>query len=159
MGVQLFPALEGYDQDYFFSYSDGGDWKSIPHKIDELNKISNQLNIQQILTFFNATRDEVDFDTEDFENGGELIDGAWYYQGSFMWSIEPQWFDPKQGLVMILGLLEYLRSTYPEIDLSSPTEWTEEHDFLGVIYELEAMSEILIQAQQEKKRFRLLISG
>lgn len=159
MGVQLFPALEGYDKYCFLGHSDFGDWKSIPYKIEELNKISSQLNIQPIMAFFNATCDEVDFETEDLEDNGELIDGTWYYRGSFLCSLEPHWFEPEQGLTTIRGVLEYLRSTHPEIDLSSLPESNKEEDFLGAIYELEGMAKILSQAQQENKKFRLVISG
>lgn len=163
MGVQFFPALEGYAKDYFFTNS-SNDWKSIPHKIDELDMLAEQLGVASLSSFLNVTRDESVFDDEimdELEQDAELIDGVWYRQGQYLWSIEPQWFAPNQGLVTVRSLLTHLRSSQDEQEVTvfGERDWDEEQDYGGVISELEVLEEILNRAVQENKLFRICVSA
>lgn len=160
MGIQYFPALQGYDKYHFYGppFADG-DWKSIPLKIDELEELAEQLGVASLSNFINITRDESIFDDDimdELEQEGELINGIWYYQGSYLWSIEPQWFAPDQGLVTVRTLLSHLSSLQGEQEISAFDEqdWNEE-DNGDVIGELEEMEKILNRAVQENKLFRI----
>jgi hypothetical protein len=162
MGTQFFPALKGYDKYYFLSNS-VGDWKSIPQKIDELDELAEQLGVTSLGSFINVTRDESVFDEEtmdELEQDGELIDGVWYHEGQYLWSVEPQWFAPDQGLVTVRRLLSHLRSFQDEKAIAALDEedWDEDQDG-AVIGELEEMEKILHRAQQENKLFRICVSA
>ncbi|MBE9008843.1 hypothetical protein IQ250_01270 [Pseudanabaenaceae cyanobacterium LEGE 13415] len=160
MGVQLIPVLEGYDKYYSLKRS-SPDWKSIPHRLEELDAIAKQLEVEPLTSFISMTRDETAFGEEDmaeFESESEFIDGAWYYQGSLLWTIEPQWTLAKVGLVTVRGLLDRIRACQPEFSADSDNGSDEEQDFRSVIYELEAMERIISQARQENRRFRLYLS-
>lgn len=102
MGVQLFPALEGYDKYYCWEPSTRRvDWKLIPYILDELDVLAEQLGVASLSSFLNSTRDDFpsdDSSMDEFEQDGELIDGIWYYQGQVLWSVEPQWFMPESTL-------------------------------------------------------------
>jgi hypothetical protein len=163
MGVQLFPALEGYDKYYFWRHSDV-DWKSVPHHLEELSIFAKQLGVTALTSFISITRDETAFDEEtiaEFEAESELIDGDWYHQGNLLWSMQPKWFEPEIGLVTINALLAYLCSLQPEFYMPSnhEQEWNDEQDYGGVMSELEAMKTVLLQGQRENKRFRICYSG
>ena len=162
MSVQFFPALEGYDKNHFLNYL-SCDWTSIPHKIDDLNVLTEQLGLTSLVNFLNVTRDESVFDDEtmdELEKDGELIDGIWYYQGEPQWSVEPQWFLPEQGLRTVRNLLTHLRSDCGlEIEMSTFDEQDWGHNYLEVMIELAALEEILNRAVQEHKMFRICISG
>lgn len=84
--------------------------------------MTEQLGVEPLSSFVNCSRDEVFFDNEtmeEFEKEGELIDGAWYYEGQVLWTVEPKWFSPDQGLTTISGLLGYLRSLQDKQDAMS----------------------------------------
>lgn len=164
MGVQLIPAIEGYDKYYFSLKRSTPDWKSIPYRLEELDMIANQLGVATFTSFVSVTRDETAFGEEDMaeiEAENEFIDGAWYYQGSLLWSIAPQWTVANVGLVTVRTLLNHIRSCQPRfsIDLDDDQELDEKQDLECVLHELEAMERILEQAQQENKRFRLYLSA
>jgi len=166
MGVQLFPTLEGYDKYYFLRPSTCSvDWKSIPHKLDELDALAEQLEVASLSSFMNCTRDDFPSDDktkDEFEQDSDLIDGVWYYQGQVLWSVEPQWFVPNQGLVAVRSLLNHLRfSQDEEVVADYDQDWNEnlEQDYRGVIHELEEMEKILNRAVRENRLFRICISG
>lgn len=166
MGVQLFPVLEGYERDYFLIHH-SGDWKSVASMLEKLDGIAEQIEIELISEFINCTRNESllpfdDEELEEFERLGELIDGVWYYEGHELWSIEPQWSSPEQGLETVRALIHHLRSLLPEWDLlsSDDRELDEDtEDYQGALYELEELESVLIKAQNEGKRFRICLSG
>ncbi|MBD2078009.1 hypothetical protein H6F86_29795 [Phormidium sp. FACHB-592] len=166
MGVQLFPVLEGYERDYLFIHR-SGDWKSVASMLEELDGIAEQIEIEPISEFINCTRSESplpfdDEELEEFEQLGELIDGVWYYEGRELWSIEPQWSLPEQGLKTVRALIHHLRSLLPEWDLlsSDDRELDEDtEDYQGALSELEELESVLIKAQNEGKRFRICLSG
>ncbi|GAP94956.1 hypothetical protein [Leptolyngbya sp. NIES-2104] len=163
MGVQLIPALEGYDKYYFSGKRSRVDWKTIPHQIEKLDAIAKQLGVATITSFTSITRDDAVFDEAEiaeFEAESEFINGAWYYQGSLLWSIEPQWTASEVGLVTVRALLGHIYSPQQEFDIGLDDEqkWDEEQDNRGVINELKAMERILSQGQQENKRFRMCLS-
>lgn len=166
MGVQLFPTLKGYDKYYFLKPSARSvDWKTIPHKLDELDTLAEQLEVASLSSFVNSTRDDFPSDDktkEEFEQDSELIDGVWYYQGQVLWSVEPQWFVPNQGLVTVRSLLNHLRFPQDkEVVTDYDQDWNEnlEQDYGGVIHELEEMEKILDRAVRENRLFRICISG
>ncbi len=49
MGVQLIPALEGYDKDYFLLKRAGGDWKSARHHLEKLDTFAKQLEVETLI--------------------------------------------------------------------------------------------------------------
>lgn len=163
MGIQYFPILKGYDKSHFLINS-SGDWKSVPLKIDEIDELAEQLGVASLSSFVNITRDESIFDDEimkELENDGELIDGIWYHEGQYLWSVEPQWFAPDLGLVTARSLLSHLRSSQNEQEVTAFDEqdWDEEQDYTGVIIELENLEKILNRAVQENKLFRIGVSA
>lgn len=164
MGVQLFPVLEGYERDYFLIHR-SGDWKSVAVILEEMDEISVELKVMPFSCFINCTRDESlvnDEELEAIEQFGELIDGVQYYEGHELWSIEPQWSSPEQGLETVRALIGHLQFLLPEWDLfSSEDRELDENaeNYQGALYELEELESVLIKAQQEGKRFRICLSG
>jgi hypothetical protein len=161
MGVQVFPALKGYEKFYFLINSPV-DWKSVPQKIDELDELAEQLGVASLGSFVNVTRDESVFDDEimdELEQDGELVDGVWYHEGQYLWSVEPQWFAPDQGMVTVRSLLNHLYSCQNEQEITAFDEqdWDDEQDYGGVISELEEIEQILNRAIQENILFRICI--
>jgi hypothetical protein len=165
MGIELYPVVEGYDQLYFFIRPTVVDWKALPRKLDELDRVAEQLAVSTLSSFINFTRDEAPWGTEqieEIEQQGELIDGMWYYEGQPMYSVQPQWFSPEQGLITVRSLLDYLLDYLWERqekqDLLSDDEQdigSEIEEVEGVISELDQMAKILIKAKREAKGFRL----
>ncbi|XGV99038.1 MAG: hypothetical protein ACAF41_08890 [Leptolyngbya sp. BL-A-14] len=132
--------------------------------LEEIDEMAEQLEVEPFSSFLNCTRDETFFDDEaleEWERVGELIDGIWYYEGNELWSIEPQWSSPEQGLKTVRALIAHLQSLLPEWDLLSRNdqEFDEdtEHD-QGALYELEELESVLTKAQNESKRFRICLS-
>jgi hypothetical protein len=158
MGVQYFPVLQGYEKLYFCeSQSACGDWKSLPQRIAELDTFADKLGILQLSSFISVDRDESIFDddmVDDMERDGELINGSWYYQEQYLWSVELQWFPPDQGLITVRSLVSHL---YMIQDKEAIDE-DDEEPYESVIIELQAMEKILNRAIQEKKLFRISIS-
>jgi len=164
MGVQLFPILEGYEKDYFLIHH-SGDWKSVSVILEEIDEISVELKVMPFSCFINCTRDESVFDDEELEEierFGELIDGVQYYEGHDLWTLQPQWSSPEQGLEAVRALIHHLQSLLPEWDLlSSDDRGLDEdtEDYQGALSELEELESVLIKAQNEGKRFRICLSG
>lgn len=164
MGVQLFPVLEGYERDSFLIHR-SGDWKSVAVILKEIDEISVELKVMPFSCFINCTRDESLVDDEELEaieQFGELIDGVQYYEGHELWSIEPQWSSPEQGLETVHALIDHLKSLLPEWDLlsSDDRELDEDtEDYQGALHELEELESVLVKAKNEGKRFRICLSG
>lgn len=160
MGIELYPVVEGYDQLYFFVRPTVVDWKALPRRLDELDRVAEQLAVGTLSSFINYTRDEALWEIEqieEIEQQGELIDGVWYYEGQPMYSVQPQWFSPDQGLITVRSLLDYLWEHQEKQDLLSDNEQdigSEIEEVEGVISELDQMAKILIKAKREAKRFR-----
>jgi hypothetical protein len=159
MGVQIFPALQGYDK-YYFLHSESLDWKSIPSVLENLGELARKIGVNSLGHFVNSTREEMQFDEESleaFEQDSELIDGVYYFQGRAMWSIEPQWFEIAQGIETIQGLLDVLPHKQKELSEEEEENWAD--SLVGVRSELEGMAGILKRGGEEGRCFRLCVSG
>lgn len=85
-------------------------------------------------------------EVEEMEKDAELISGCYYLNDGVLWSLEPQWFEPKKGFQTTNGLLEYLRSNPERFGVNAD----------GFIYILEQLNKALVRANEENVRFRLL---
>ncbi|MGI0493788.1 hypothetical protein ACN4EG_18555 [Alkalinema pantanalense CENA528] len=111
MGVQIFPVLEGYDKCSFL-HSESVDWKTIALVMETLDALSAKVGVEALGCFVNSTREDMPFgeeEIEEVEQGSELVDGVYYFQGEVMWSVVPQWFEVRRGIEAVQGLLAELR--------------------------------------------------
>ncbi|OUC14940.1 MAG: hypothetical protein B0A82_09460 [Alkalinema sp. CACIAM 70d] len=161
MGVQVFPVLEGYNKHYFL-HSESVDWKAIAIVMERLEELSARVGVESLSCFVNSTREDMPFgeeEIEEIEQGSELLDGVYYFQGEVMWSVVPQWFEATRGIEAVQGLLSELCCHQEELP-EDEEDWDDESiDLMSAISELEVMLLILLRSQDEGCRFRLCVSG
>jgi hypothetical protein len=158
--MRCYPVIYGYAKSYFSSSPLArSDWKAIPLKLDELEEIAEALSITPLNSFISISSDESIFDeniVQELERIGELINGRWYYDNQYLWSVEIQWFEPEQGLTMLHQLLLHLRDQREQTS-DDEIDWDDGYE--DIITELDDIVNILNKARQENRLFRISLSS
>ncbi len=149
MSIEVFPVVEGLAEAEFF---DVADWKILAHCLGLLDAAALQLRIAPLSNFICTTRREVleTLGADDvlvLEAEGELRDGVWYHGDKVLWSIEPLWFSCGEGLGCVSALIEYSKA--------HPEHFIDKFQAAEAVAILGEVQRILLQAQNESRRFHL----
>lgn len=167
MSVSVFPILEGDEGDNKLRHLlKPIEWKWLSDCTTNqvLTVAAQQLSLTPVGDFMSSSRQDAlenlgEEEVEEYEEDAELRDRAYYLSGGLLWTLEKQWFEPREALKTVRGLLEWIEA-HPEVpaDFVPQTEdlpGAREYDAEGFAYILRELEAILMLAEQAGEKFYL----
>ncbi len=156
MGMGIRPVLDSQPE-FRRSVFDNG--KELVQYDKALTAIAHAAGVRPLMDFLSISRaeavDEIGEDgVEGAEAGARLEGGRWTRNGSYLWSVEPEWFSPAEGLRTIQALRERVE-TEPTL-LGRGVQ--DEEDAEGVITALQDIEELLTDAERKQRRFHMAVA-
>jgi hypothetical protein len=151
MGVESFPVVEGEDPVRYLVLPIEWKWLSDCMTSDTLNVASNELGLVPLGDFYSYSRQDAldslsEEDVEEYEQEAEETEDGFYLGGGLLWLHEHRWSNPEHALATTRGLLKYLEDNPEQPD-------DERYDAEGFASILQALENVLVEAQANNKRF------